>query len=217
MAQATDTDIQELKMAIDGIAKATDANTRAIDTIAKATDANTRAIEANAKAIEANAKTIDTLAKATEANTKAIADLAQEMRLGFANIEVKFEEVKGEIKTTNIKLDERTKAIEIKLEEKTKAIETKLEERTKAIEIKLEEKTKAIETKLDERGKAVEILQKRLDTTEATRSRLIAGLMGAVFATSVTLITQRIIPPEPPRNPANRGAMHYVPPAIARQ
>jgi chromosome segregation ATPase len=162
MAQATDTDIQELKMAIDNIAKAT--------------DANTKAIEANARAIEANAKIIDTLVKATEANAKAIADLSQEMRLGFANMETKFEEVKGEIKTTNIKLDERTKAIE---------------------------------TKLDERGKAVEILQKRLDTNEATRSRLIAGLIGAVFATSVTLITQRIIPPEPPRNSPNRGVTNY--------
>jgi chromosome segregation ATPase len=190
MDRATDTDIQELKMAIDGIAKATDANTKAIeanakaiDTIAKATDANTkaieanaRAIEANAKAIEANAKTIDTLAKATEANTKAIADLGQEMRLGFAKMETKIEtgfaELRGEIK--------------------------------------------AIDTKLDAQAKEVGILQQRFNTNEANRSRLIAGFIGAMFATAIALIVQKNLSPEPPRNQPNRGATNYNLTTIAR-
>jgi chromosome segregation ATPase len=125
MAQATDTDIQELKMAIDGIAKATDANTKAIDantkaieanakaidTIAKATEANTKAIEANAKAIDTNTKAIEALVKATEANAKAIVDLTLEMKIGFAKVE-------GKIDTLDMKVEERTKGFGVRLDGK---------------------------------------------------------------------------------------------------
>jgi chromosome segregation ATPase len=51
---------------------------------------------------------IESIARSTEANTKAIAtlssqvadlaDLTLEMRLGFANVDIKFSEVRGEIK-----------------------------------------------------------------------------------------------------------------------
>jgi chromosome segregation ATPase len=179
MDRATDTDIQELKMAIDGIAKATDANAKAIEANAKAIEANAKAIDtiakatdANTRAIEANAKTIDTLVKATEANTKAIADLGQEMRLGFANMETKFAELRGEIK--------------------------------------------AIDTKLDAQAKEVGILQQRFNTNEANRSRLIAGFIGAMFATAIALIVQKNLSPEPPRNQPNRGATNYNLTTIAR-
>jgi chromosome segregation ATPase len=190
MDRATDTDIQELKMAIDGIAKATDANAKAIEANAKAIEANAKAIDtiakatdANTRAIEANAKTIDTLVKATEANTKAIADLGQEMRLGFANMETKFAELRGEIKAIDTKFDERTQAIEIKI---------------------------------DAQAKEVGILQHRFNTNEANRSRLIAGFIGAMFATAIALIVQKNLSPEPPRNQPNRGATNYNLTTIAR-
>ena len=58
-----------------------------------------------------------------EANTKAIGDLTtsltslrEEMRVGFANIETKFAEVKGDIKELRSEL----KALDSKLDERTK-------------------------------------------------------------------------------------------------
>jgi chromosome segregation ATPase len=76
MTQATDQDIRELKTAI---------------------DANSRAIEA--------------LGKGTEANTKAIADLTasvsglrEEMRVGFANVETRIADVRGDIKVLDNRL-----------------------------------------------------------------------------------------------------------------
>jgi chromosome segregation ATPase len=77
MTQATDQDIRELKTAI---------------------DANSRAIEA--------------IGKGTEANTKAIADLTasvsglrEEMRVGFANVETRFTDLKGQINNVETKLE----------------------------------------------------------------------------------------------------------------
>jgi chromosome segregation ATPase len=83
MTQATDQDIREIKSAID----------------------------ANSRAIDANSRTIDALAKGTEANTKAIADLTasvsglrEEMRVGFANVETRLADVRGDIKVLDNRL-----------------------------------------------------------------------------------------------------------------
>ncbi len=66
MTQATDTDIRELKTAIDG-------NTRAIEVIGRSNEAIDRRLEA--------------LTRTTEANAKAIADLTLEMRVGFSGVQ----------------------------------------------------------------------------------------------------------------------------------
>lgn len=54
---------------------------------------------------------IDALAKGTDANTKAIADLTasvsglrEEMRVGFANVETKLADVRGDIKVLDNRL-----------------------------------------------------------------------------------------------------------------
>jgi hypothetical protein len=77
MNQATDTDIQEIKAAITTLAQGLEANTRAITT----------------------------LAQGLEANTRAIADLILEMRVGFANVDTKFSDVRGQINTVEAKLE----------------------------------------------------------------------------------------------------------------
>jgi hypothetical protein len=77
MNQATDTDIQEIKAAITTLAQGLEANTRAITT----------------------------LAQGLEANTRAIADLTLEMRVGFANVDTKFSDVRGQINTVEAKLE----------------------------------------------------------------------------------------------------------------
>jgi uncharacterized protein YpuA (DUF1002 family) len=112
MTQATDQDIREIKTAIDTLAKATEANTKAIDTL------STRFVAT---------------ATATEANTKAIADLTLEMRLGFS-------EIKGDIKQVEAKLTGRIDNVEAKLEGKIDALGEKFEERTKGLGQRLDGK-----------------------------------------------------------------------------
>jgi hypothetical protein len=80
MTQATDTDIRELKTAVEAIGRGTEANTKAIEGLSQTSSAIDRRLEALTKTTEANAKAI-------EANTKAIADLTLEMRMGFGNVE----------------------------------------------------------------------------------------------------------------------------------
>jgi hypothetical protein len=55
---------------------------------------------------EANIKEIKT---AVEANTKAISDLTSLIREGFAHIDTKFADLRGDIKVLDVKLEERTK------------------------------------------------------------------------------------------------------------
>ena len=90
MTQATDTDIREIKTAIATLSQA----------------------------IEANTKAIESIAKSTEANTKAIADLTLEMRLGFANVDTKFSDIRGDIKALDAKFEERTKGFGQRLDGK---------------------------------------------------------------------------------------------------
>jgi ElaB/YqjD/DUF883 family membrane-anchored ribosome-binding protein len=68
---------------------------------------------------------IETIAKATEANTKAIADLTLEMRLGFANTDTKFAEIKAEIGQVETKLEGKIDTVNARL--------TNLETNTKNI------------------------------------------------------------------------------------
>jgi hypothetical protein len=70
MTQATDTDIREIKSAIDTLARS-----------------------------------VETIARGTEANTKATADLTLEMRLGFASVDTKLSDIRGEIKQVETHLE----------------------------------------------------------------------------------------------------------------
>ena len=86
MTQATDTDIREIKTAIE-------ANTKSIELIAKGTEANTKAIadltlemrlgfsdiRGEIKDVRGDIKTINARLTNLESNTKAIADLAEKV------------------------------------------------------------------------------------------------------------------------------------------
>ena len=132
MTQATDTDIRELKTAIDGNTRAIASSSDRIEAIGRGTEANTKAIElidrrletltltteANTKAITDLTKTtegidrrLEALTKITEVNTKAITDLTLEMQVGFKGIS-------GQINTLDAKFDERTKALGTRLDGK---------------------------------------------------------------------------------------------------
>jgi uncharacterized protein YoxC len=111
MTQATDTDIRELKTAVEAIGRGTEANTKAIEGLSRTSSAIDRRLEALTLTTEANAKAI-------EANTKAIADLTssvtglrEEMRVGFKGIE-------GQINTLDTKFEERTKGLGQRLDGK---------------------------------------------------------------------------------------------------
>jgi chromosome segregation ATPase len=112
MTQATDTDIRELKTAIDG----------------------------NTKAVEAIDRRIEALTRTTEANAKAIADLTLEMRMGFSNVETKFTEVKGLISNLDTKLSGQITNLDTKLEGKIDTLTGKFDERTKGLGTRLDGK-----------------------------------------------------------------------------
>ena len=88
MTQATDTDIREIKTAIE-------ANTRSISTLSDR---------------------IESIAKSTEANAKAITDLTLEIRVGFSDIKGEIKEVRGQINTSEAKLEGKID----KLDERTR-------------------------------------------------------------------------------------------------
>jgi acetaldehyde dehydrogenase (acetylating) len=118
MTQATETDIRELKTAIDG-------NTRSIEVIGRGTEANTKAIEglsqtssAIDRRLEALTLTTEANAKAIEANTKAIADLTSSVTGLREEMRVGFEGIKGQINTLDTKFDERTKGLGQRLDGK---------------------------------------------------------------------------------------------------
>lgn len=125
MTYATETDIRELKTAIDGntrsieaIGRGTEANTKAIESIDRRLETLTLTTEANTKAITDLTKTtegidrrLEALTKITEVNTKAITDLTLEMQVGFKGIS-------GQINTLDAKFEERTKALGTRLDGK---------------------------------------------------------------------------------------------------
>ena len=79
----------------------------------QATDTDSREIKT---AIEANTKAIESIAKSTEANTKAITDLTLEMRVGFSDIRGEIKEVRGQVSTSEAKLEGKID----KLDERTR-------------------------------------------------------------------------------------------------
>jgi DNA repair ATPase RecN len=132
MTYATETDIRELKTAIDGntrsiatqsdrieaIGRGTEANTKAIESIDRrletltlTTEANTKAITDLTKTTEAIDRRLEALTKITEVNTKAITDLTLEMQVGFKGIS-------GQITNLDTKFEERTKALGTRLDGK---------------------------------------------------------------------------------------------------
>jgi dGTP triphosphohydrolase len=172
---------------------------------------------------------------------EAIADLNHKMELGFVEIRqemrVGFADLRGDIG----KIDERTKDIDSKIDNKiaqqtekiatiiddkiskqTERIDTKLDQRCSTIETKLDQRCNTIEAKIDflakevsieikSLTKEVSILQNRVNSSEADRSRLIAGLIGGVITALIIFTIQKFLPSEPPRNPTNRSAIEYIP------
>jgi chromosome segregation ATPase len=125
MTQATDTDIRELKTAIDGNTRAITTQSDRIEVIGRGTEANTKAIEglsqtssAIDRRLEALTKTTEANAKAIEANTKAIADLTSSVTGLREEVRVGFEGIKGQINTLDTKFDERTKGLGQRLDGK---------------------------------------------------------------------------------------------------
>jgi ABC-type transporter Mla subunit MlaD len=91
------------------------------------------AVESNTKTIAAQSDRIEAIIRGTEANTKAINDLTQEMRLkfstvenkievGFATVETKLTKLEGQILTLDAKFDERTKGIGQRVDGKELAV-----------------------------------------------------------------------------------------------
>jgi chromosome segregation ATPase len=149
MTQATDTDIRELKTAIDGNTRAIATQSDRIEVIGRSTEANTKAVEAIDRRLEALTKTTEANASAIEANTKAIADLTLEMRMGFGNVETKFTEVKGQIGNLDTKLSGQITNLETKLDGKIDTLESKLSGAIDTLTGKFDERTKGLGTRLD--------------------------------------------------------------------
>lgn len=125
MTYATDTDIRELKTAIDGNTRSIATQSERIEAIGRGTEANTKAIEglsqtssAIDRRLEALTKTTEANAKAIEANTKAIADLTSSVTGLREEVRVGFEGIKGQINTLDTKFDERTKGLGQRLDGK---------------------------------------------------------------------------------------------------
>jgi chromosome segregation ATPase len=137
MTQATDTDIRELKTAIDG-------NTRSIEAIGRGTEANTKAVELFDRRLEALTLTTEANAKAIEASAKAIADLTssvtglrEEMRLGFSGVQ-------GQITNLDTRISGQITNAETKLDGKIETLTGKFDERTKGLGQRLDGKELAI-------------------------------------------------------------------------
>ncbi|WP_309734368.1 hypothetical protein [Chamaesiphon sp. OTE_75_metabat_556] len=90
MTQATDTDIREIKTAVESIAKATEANTKAIADLATEVRAGFANVDVRLTKLDGRIDTLETRvlgkfdtvnAKITnlEANTKAVGDLAEKV------------------------------------------------------------------------------------------------------------------------------------------
>jgi chromosome segregation ATPase len=133
MTQATDTDLRELKTAIDG-------NTRSIESIGRGTEANTKAIESIDRRLEALTLTTEALTKTTEANAKAITDLTLEMRLGFGSVNAKFIEMSGQITNLDTKLSGEITNSKSTLSGEIDTLTGKFDERTKGLGQRLDGK-----------------------------------------------------------------------------
>lgn len=121
MTQATDTDIRELKTAIEG---------------------NTRAVEAIDRRLEA-------LTRTTEANAKAIADLTLELRLGFGSVNTKFTEVSGQITNLDTRISGQITTLDTKLDGQINNAESTLSGAIDTLTGKFDERTKGLGQRLD--------------------------------------------------------------------
>jgi chromosome segregation ATPase len=128
MTQATDTDLRELKTAIEAIGRGTEANTKAIEGLSQTSSAIDRRLEA--------------MTKITEVNTKAIADLTLEMRVGFSGIQ-------GQITNLDTKLSGQITNLDTKLSGQITNVESKLEGKIDALVEKFDERTKGMGQRLD--------------------------------------------------------------------
>lgn len=126
MTQATDTDIRELKTAIDG-------NTRTIESI----DRRIETLTLNTEGID---RRLEALTRTTEANAKAISDLTLEMRLGFGSVNTKFTEVSGQITNLDTKLSGQITNAESTLSGEIDTLTGKFDERTKGLGQRLDGK-----------------------------------------------------------------------------
>jgi predicted nucleic acid-binding Zn-ribbon protein len=91
------------------------------------------AVESNTKTIAAQSDRIEAIIRGTEANTKAVNDLTQQMRFNFLDVEKKIEAgldnvekkligLEGKIDTLDARFDERTKGISQRVDGKDLAV-----------------------------------------------------------------------------------------------
>jgi predicted nucleic acid-binding Zn-ribbon protein len=91
------------------------------------------AVESNTKTIAAQSDRIEAIIRGTEANIKAVNDLTQQMRFNFLDVEKKIEAgldnvekkligLEGKIDTLDARFDERTKGISQRVDGKDLAV-----------------------------------------------------------------------------------------------
>jgi predicted nucleic acid-binding Zn-ribbon protein len=91
------------------------------------------AVESNTKTIVAQSDRIEAIIRGTEANTRAVNDLTQQMRFNFLDVEKKIEAgldnvekkligLEGKIDTLDARFDERTKGISQRVDGKDLAV-----------------------------------------------------------------------------------------------
>jgi chromosome segregation ATPase len=170
----------------------------------------------------------DNPADGKDALNELINNLAREMRLGFAKIETELGAVKTElndvklelgtvktklvhVETEIVQIKADIKIIDNKLDGKVNEINNKLDGKAKEISIELDKRASIIETKIDAQGKEVSILQQRVNSSEADRSRIITGLISAALGAILALGISKLFSFEPQRNPTNRSAIEYIP------
>jgi chromosome segregation ATPase len=154
-------------------------------------------------------------------------DLARVISQGFARIETEIGAVKAEIGAVKAEIGTiKTELNDVKLELGT--VKTKLVHvETEIVQIKadikvigaeidkrasiIETKIDAQATKIDAQAKEVSILQQRVNSSEADRSRIITGLISAALGAILALGISKLFSFEPQRNPTNRSAIEYIP------
>jgi chromosome segregation ATPase len=127
MTYSTETDLRELKTAIDG-------NTRSIDQIDRRLEALTLTTEANAKAIADL--------------TSSVTGIREEMRLGF-------NDVKGQISNLDTKLSGQITNLDTKLSGQITNLDTKLDGKIDKVASKLSGEIDTLTGKFDERTKGL--------------------------------------------------------------
>jgi DNA repair ATPase RecN len=151
MTYATETDIRELKTAIDGNTRSIATQSDRIEAIGRGTEANTKAIESIDRRLEtltltteANTKAITDLTKTTEANTKAITDLTKTTEGIDRRLEALTKTTEALTKTTEVNAKAITD-LTLEMQVGFKGISGQITN----LDTKFEERTKALGTRLD--------------------------------------------------------------------